>query len=127
MSGGDNALTQSVTNSLATAGISPQTLNNVHVRTFNGRVILTGQVDNQNDRQQIETQVRQIPGVRMVINQLRVAGGDAAGTGGLGAGAGTSGAGAGAGNQNSGASSPGNSGTPPPAGDNTPASTPGPR
>jgi len=76
--------------------MSAQTLNNVHVRAMNGRVILTGQVESQTEKQKIESQVRQTPGVRMVINQLRVgSAADATGTGGLGTGTGNSGVGTG--------------------------------
>jgi len=55
-----------------TAGISSQTLGNIHVRANSGRVILTGQVNSQSEKQRIEQQVKQTPGVQTVINQLRV-------------------------------------------------------
>jgi len=67
-------ISQSVTNALMTAGVSSQTLTNIHVRAMNGRVILTGQVNSQTEKQRIETQVKQTPGVQTVINQLRIAG-----------------------------------------------------
>jgi osmotically-inducible protein OsmY len=68
----DRSISQSVTNALMTAGISSQTLGNIHVRANNGRVILTGQVNSQSEKQRIEAQVKQTPGVQTVINQLRV-------------------------------------------------------
>jgi broad specificity polyphosphatase/5'/3'-nucleotidase SurE len=68
----DRTLSQSVTNSLMTAGIPSQTLQNIHIRAMNGRVILTGPVSSQDEKQRIETQVKQIPGVQAVSNLLRV-------------------------------------------------------
>lgn len=73
MTPADQAITQSVTNSLAAAGITTQTMNRIQVHAVNGRVILMGDVSSQTERQTIEARARQTPGVRTVINQLRVA------------------------------------------------------
>jgi hypothetical protein len=129
MTPADHLLTQSVTNSLVTAGLPAQTLNNVHVRSMNGRVTLTGQVNNPTEKQQIETQVRQIPGVRMVDNRLQVgAGTDATGTGGPGAGAGASGTGTGTANPGANPTAPGNPGAGTTSGtSDTSGANPGPR
>jgi len=109
MTPADQAVTQSITNSLMTAGgVSAQTLTNIHVRTMNGRVILTGQVNTQTEKQNIETQVRQTPGVRMVINQLRVG---ATGVGGPGASGASTGAGTGASDTSTGSTTPGSPST----------------
>jgi len=103
MSPADRAISQSVTNSLMTAGVSSQTLTNIHVRAMNGTVILTGQVGTQTEKQRVETQAQQTPGVRSVINQLRIAGStpSSAGDTGIG-GTGTSATGQGTGSGNSG-------------------------
>jgi len=89
MSPADQMMSQSITNALMTAGISSQSMANIHVRALNGAVILTGQVNSQNEKQRVETQIKQTPGVRTVINQLRVAGASSptpldTGTGGVG-------------------------------------------
>ncbi len=69
---GDMMITQSVTNSLASAGIATQ---NIRVHTVNGRVILSGQVNSQAEKDRVENQIKEIPGVKSVIDQLRVQGG----------------------------------------------------
>jgi len=70
MSAADQAISQSVNNALRTAGVT--TPANFNVRTMNGLVFLTGQANSQAEKEQIETQVRQTPGVRTVVNQLTV-------------------------------------------------------
>jgi hypothetical protein len=70
----DSALTQSVTNSLSASGISADTLSNIHVRSMNGRVILSGKVASQFQKDQIEKQVKKVPGVQSVNDLLRVQG-----------------------------------------------------
>ena len=68
----DQALSQGVTNSLMNAGISAQDLMNVHVRSINGRIVLTGRVADDATKQKIEQQIKQIPGVKNVTDLLRV-------------------------------------------------------
>jgi hypothetical protein len=54
------------------AGISAQDLMNVHVRSINGRIVLTGRVASDATKQKIEQQIKQIPGVKNVTDLLRV-------------------------------------------------------
>jgi hypothetical protein len=85
-SAADRAVSQSVTNALTTAGVPAHTIQNIHVRSLNGRVTLTGHVSTQAEKDQIENQVKETPGVRTVIDQLRVGAGQGAessGTSGL--------------------------------------------
>lgn len=68
----EQVITQSVTNAFVTAGIPSETLANVNVRTTNGRVILSGQVKTLQEKEQLEMEARNIPGVKTVISQLRI-------------------------------------------------------
>jgi hypothetical protein len=68
----EQAITQSVTNAYVKAGIRSATLANVNVRTTTGRVILSGQVKTRGEKERLEAEARNIPGVKAVISQLRI-------------------------------------------------------
>ncbi len=54
------------------AGIPLRTLNYIKVRTMNGRVILSGQIDGLDEKQRLELVAGRTPGVKTVISQLMV-------------------------------------------------------
>jgi osmotically-inducible protein OsmY len=70
----DQALTSSVKASLQTGvgSISSDTLKNIQVTTSSGRVTLKGTVNSDAEKQEIEKQIKQLPGVQSVDNQLTV-------------------------------------------------------
>jgi osmotically-inducible protein OsmY len=70
----DQAITRSVKASLQTGvgSISSDMLKKIDVSASNGRVTLKGSVNSDTEKQQIEKQVKQIPGVQSVDNQLKV-------------------------------------------------------
>jgi len=76
-------------------GIPPQSLSGVQMSVNNGLVTLRGTVGSEAERQLLETRIRNMTGVRSVVNGLTVAnpaatGSPAAGATGTGTGAGTS-------------------------------------
>jgi hypothetical protein len=68
----ERAISQSVTDALVAAGIPGRALNDIHVRTLDGDVILRGQVLTQAEKEFIEETAKRLPGVRSVHNHLRV-------------------------------------------------------
>ena len=66
----DSVITSSVKTQLATDKIA--TLTRVEVETNNGVVYLTGQVRTAEERSHIGSLVRQVKGVKQVVNNLQV-------------------------------------------------------
>jgi len=74
VSGAPNAPGGAATSAAAGGALAPQALSNVQIGANNGVVTLRGRVNTEADRQLLESRIRQMPGVRTVINGVMVAG-----------------------------------------------------
>jgi osmotically-inducible protein OsmY len=84
MTQADQTLNQKIRQDLMSDSNFRTSASNVHFNTNNGKVVLQGTVATEKDKQEIESKVEKMTGVKDVDNQLQIAPASSSAAGGMG-------------------------------------------